>query len=212
MSNRDELTERQVRMLRMIREYTIENGYPPTIREIGARVGITSTSVVSHNVKSLQKKGYLTRDENVSRGLRLVEEDRVVSIPLLGTIAAGSPIPVAEDELASDDMEYISTCSELVPNPDQVYALRVKGHSMVDAMIADGDIVLVRHQTAAENGDTVVAWLPEDRETTLKSFFLEPSKGRVRLQPRNPNYEPIYKSVDQVEVQGRVIGVIRRFS
>ena len=209
MGDMSDLTERQRRMLEMIREFMAEYGYPPTVREIGADVGISSTSVVSHNVKTLQKKGYLRRDPNVSRGLQLVQDDPVVSIPLLGVIAAGQPIPVPDDDFPDTELDYYAIPTELIKNADNVFALRVRGDSMIDAMIADGDVVIVRNQQSAENGDTIVAWLKEEKETTLKSFYLEEGKRRVRLQPRNPLLEPIYCDPDNLEVQGKVIGVIR---
>lgn len=217
------LSDRQSRMLETIRDHVSEYGYPPTIREIGRAVGITSTSVVTYNLKSLERKGYLNRDSEVSRGLRLVGtrdgqgseafgalEGDTVSIPLLGVIAAGEPIPVPDNDSPHPALDYVTLAAGFVKNTESVYALRVQGDSMIEDLIADGDIVIVRHQETADNGSTVAAWLKGEKATTLKRFYLEEDKQRVRLQPRNPALEPIYVGPDDVEIQGKVIGVIRQ--
>ncbi|MBC7236552.1 MAG: transcriptional repressor LexA [Chloroflexi bacterium] len=223
MPDLSKLSERQRRMYHMIQEFIRENSYPPTVREIGEAVGISSTSVVMYNLKELERKGFITRERDVSRSIRLVEpeeeranreEQLVINIPFLGTIAAGEPIPVPDPDLA-DAGDYVSVPVDLVPARSaaagELYALRVKGDSMIDAYIDDGDIVIVRRQPTANNGDTVVAWLKEEKETTLKSFYLEPDRRRIRLQPRNPALAPIYCDPANVEIQGKVVGVIRRF-
>ena len=222
MGNKSNLTERQGQMLDMIRDFVLDNGYPPTIRQIGKSVDISSTSVVTYNLDALQRKGYLVRDRDVSRGLRIIEDQpdaenpSLLNIPFLGAIAAGQPIPIPENDFSQTDSEYVAVTSDLISRQGQantggLYALRVKGDSMIDALIGDGDIVIVHHQPSAENGDMIVAWLKEEKETTLKSFFLEADKQRVRLQPRNPTIEPIYCHPSNLEIQGKVIGVIRRF-
>ena len=219
------LSARQRRMLEVIREYTDEYGYPPTIREIGELVGISSTSVVSYNLTALQNKGYLSRDREISRGLRLmgeladdgstraVSEDldsEFVSIPILGAIAAGLPLPVPDSNAMLADAEVIRLARDMVGNPQGVYALQVRGDSMVDALINDGDIVIVRHQQTAENGDMVAAWIRDEKATTLKRFFWEANHTMVRLQPANPHMDPIYVHPRNLDIQGKVIGVIRR--
>lgn len=211
MGDKSDLSDRQRKVLAMIQDFVLEYGYPPTIRQIGQAASISSTSVVTYNLNVLQRKGYLTRDPDVSRGLRLVAGESVETVPFLGVIAAGQPIPIPDNDFVDADSEYIAVTSDIVKDTDNVYALRVSGTSMIDALIDDGDIVIVRHQNVAENGDTVVAWLPRDKETTLKSFYFEEKRRRVRLQPRNPLLEPIYRDPDEVEIQGKVIGVIRRF-
>jgi len=219
------LSERQIKVLDVIREYSDEYGYPPTIREIGELVGISSTSVVSYNLNALQNKGYLTRDRDISRGLRLVDStaDRevqssgidavlseFVSIPILGAIAAGSPLPVPESNEMLADAECIRVTRDMVGNTHEVYALQVRGDSMIDALINDGDIVIMRHQETAENGDMIAAWIKDEKATTLKRFYWESNRTMVRLQPANPLMDPIYVHPRNLDVQGRVIGVIRR--
>jgi repressor LexA len=213
MSDSADLSDRQKRLLETIREFTAENGYPPTIRQLGEAVGISSTSVVSYNLAILQRKGHLSRDREVSRGLRLSEEAELdtVHIPLLGAIAAGEPIPVPEGDFAQIEMEQIALTRDMVGSqPDKVYALQVRGYSMIDALINDGDLVIMRYQQEAENGDMVAAWLKDEKATTLKRFYWEKDRGRIRLQPANPTMEPIYVHPGNLEIQGKVIGVIRR--
>lgn len=223
MESQANLTERQRDMLDFIREYTDEYGYPPTMREIGDSVGISSTSVVSYNLNALERKGYLARDRDVSRGLRLVSEGasdqheevgsgEFLSIPLLGAIAAGEPLPVFDSNVSLADSDTISVSSEMVGNPRDVYALQVRGDSMIDALINDGDIVIMRHQQTAENGDMVAAWIKDEKATTLKRFYWEPGRKLVRLQPANPTMDPIYVHPRNLDIQGKVIGVIRRLS
>ena len=226
MREKLQLSERQTKILVMIREYTDEYGYPPTIREIGEGVGISSTSVVSYNLKVLERKHHLARGKDISRGLRLldrsVEENSSfnsgsyssssVSVPLLGVIAAGEPIPVPDNDFTPTDSDCLALTRDLVPDSDGVYALEVQGDSMIDALINDGDIVIMRHQRVAENGEMVAAWLKDEKATTLKRFYLEPEKGRVRLEPANPTMKPIYVDAENVEIQGKVIGVVRRLS
>ncbi len=228
MESQTRLSERQLKILEVIREYTDEFGYPPTIREIGDSVGISSTSVVSYNLNALERKGYLARDKDVSRGLRLMtegsphaglsqdEEDEYpsefLSIPLLGAIAAGEPLPVFDSNASLADGDTIRVSSDMVGNPRNVYALQVRGDSMIDALIHDGDIVIMRHQVTAENGDMVAAWVKDEKATTLKRFYWEPGRRMVRLQPANPTMEPIYVHPRNLDIQGKVIGVIRRLS
>jgi len=219
------LSPRQVNILRFLRDFGAEAGYPPTIRQIGAEVGISSTSVVSYNLKVLERKGYLERDPEVSRGLRLVRDEPsydpdhatahaapLLSVPLYGVIAAGEPIPVPDNDLPDSELERIALTSDILRETDGVYALRVRGDSMVDALINDGDIVVMRHQRTAENGDLVAAWLKDEEETTLKRYHLERDRGVVRLQPANPIMEPIYVDPRNLEIQGKVILVIRQLT
>lgn len=213
------MSDRQQRILKFLEQFTDENGYPPTIREIGKAVGISSTSVVNYNLEALQRLGHIYRDRTVSRGIRLVEPSSqpsllqnlsdLIKVPLLGRIAAGNPIPVPEN--AHDpDTDMVDVTKEMVSNPKDVYALKVQGQSMIDALINDGDIVIMRRTSTAENGDMVAAWLVDDEETTLKRFFHEGEQ--VRLQPENKTMQPIYVPSDRVEIQGRVVGVMRNLN
>jgi len=212
------LSERQNKILEFLKNFTLDNGYPPTIREIGKAVGITSTSVVNYNLDALQRGGYINRDRTVSRGIRLAESleglahqtIELVKIPVLGRIAAGAPIQVPEGAFDSET-DTIELTRDLLPtNTEDIYALKVQGTSMIDALINDGDIVVMRHTTTAQNGDMVAAWLVDREETTLKRFFHEGS--RVRLQPENQTMSPIYVDPAKVQVQGRVVTVIRQLN
>ena len=214
-----DLSERQKNILSFLEEFTRENEYPPTIREIGAAVGISSTSVVNYNLNVLEKKGHIARDKTVSRGLRLVggsasgaarPRSDVVSIPLLGRIAAGQPIPIPDSDLPPFGYETIELTRDIIGREENIYALQVKGNSMIDALIHDGDVVVMKHQEEAANGELVAVWLKDEKETTLKRFYLE--GGRVRLQLANPTMEPIYAHPSNVEIQGKVVLVIRQLN
>ena len=196
------LSERQRKILQFIKSFALDNGYPPTIREIGEAADISSTSVVNYNLNILQREGYLTRDRTVSRGIRLSEGLEglhawadVIHVPLLGRIAAGAPIPVPEDGFAGETIELTRA---IVPDSGHVYALQVRGNSMIDAFINDGDVVVMRHQQTAENGDMVAAWLVNEEETTLKRYYHE--GDRVRLQPENSQMQPIYVAPDNLQI------------
>lgn len=215
---RDKLSNRQQAILDFIRQFSEENGYPPTIRQIGENVGISSTSVVNYNLNRLEKEGYLARDLRVSRGLRLVETIRnavrsageVIRVPMAGYIFAAEPVPVPGDFSAFAPDEAIELTRDLLPDEKDIYALRVRGNSMIDAMVNDGDIVVMKKQEQARNGEMVAVWLKDREETTLKHFFLE--NGAVRLQPANPTMSAIYADPDNVEVQGKVVLVVRQLN
>ncbi len=209
---KDKLSERQKVMLGFIREFTEENGYPPTIRQIGEAANISSTSVVNYNLNKLEKAGYLTRDLRVSRGLRLVTEGprNLFKVPLVGYIFASEPVPVPGEASAFAPDEAIELTRDLLSDADDLFALRVRGNSMIDAMVNDGDIVVMKRQEQARNGEMVAVWLRDREETTLKRFYAE--NGRVRLQPANPSMGPIYADPDNVEVQGRVVLVVRQLN
>ncbi len=213
-----DLSARQDRMLRFIREFFADNSRPPTIREIGRAVGISSTSVVNYNLNILQDKGFIRRDREVSRGVKLVEravavqtaalEGSIVRVPLLGRIMAGEPVP-GPDSVPMGVEESIALTRDIIQEPGPIYALQVRGDSMIDALIHDGDIVIMKPQAEARNGDLVAAWLKAEKETTLKRFYWE-DKGKVRLQPANPTMKPIYVEASNLEIQGKVIAVIRQ--
>jgi repressor LexA len=208
-----ELSSRQEHILQFIERFTRERKLPPTIREIQSALNISSTSVVDYNLKVLEERDLIRRNKSISRGIELTTPvsfaDEFVSIPVLGRIAAGEPIPVPDNSFAPGGGESIEVNQSLLKGRiDDTYALRVRGHSMVDALIDDGDIVLLRHQDTAENGQTVAVWLKEEKETTLKKFYQE--GDRIRLQPANVTMEPIYTSSANVEIQGRLVAVIRQ--
>jgi len=206
------LSRRQQAILQFIERFLDENDYPPTIRDIQSELDISSTSVVDYNLKALEARGQIRRNSKISRGIELVNRGagrrNVVAIPVIGQIAAGLPIPVPGDLEGSDATESVELGSDLVPNSGRgLFALRVKGHSMVDALINDGDVVVLKQQETCENGETVAVWLKDERETTLKRFYLE--GDRVRLQPANVTMDPIFTPAENVEVQGRLVTVLR---
>ena len=215
----EQLSERQRKILRFISGYTNAHNYPPSIREIGDAAGISSTSVVNYNLNRLVFHGFLGRQRGVSRGLRLLKEfpGRVmaaavdgegpqVPIPLLGRIVASEPVPVPEEALVEDFIQV--PAAWLGPeDPAEIFALKVQGDSIIDAMIQDGDTVLLRRQQTANDGDLVAVWLLERDETTLKHFYAEGEQ--VRLQPAHPLMAPIYVDARQLLVQGKVLHVMR---
>ena len=208
------LSERQVRMLEFIRAYLEEHSYPPTIREIGKAVGIPSTSVVKYNLERLQEKGFIIRSGEVSRGLRLKDgpsfsnHHGLVDIPKLGLISAGQPIASFGQQDDPYAGEMLTLTVDMVRDPRDVYTLQVKGDSMIDGLVNDGDWVVIKHQNTAQPHDMIVAWIRDREETTLK--YYHPEGERVRLQPANPKYDPIYVRSDQLEIQGKVVAVVRQ--
>jgi repressor LexA len=206
-----QLSSKQKRMLSFLRRFRDERDYPPTVRDILKGCGISSTSVVDYNLKILEREGYIKRDREVSRGIELMGRDkrRLVPVPVIGNIAAGEPIPVpGSDTWKMEPLDTVEVSSEIVHGKGDVFALKVKGTSMIDALINDGDIVLMQQANTAEDGDMVAAWLKAEEETTLKKIYRE--RDRIRLQPANSAMEPIYAAPGNVEVQGKVVGVIRQ--
>jgi repressor LexA len=208
------LSPRQQMILDFIYKFMDEHQFPPTVRDIQAGCDISSTSVVDYNLHILQREGYLRRLPEVSRGIELLDGSRkgarrdVVRVPILGNIAAGEPLPIPSEETWRDqELESVELPPFLTKGKIDIYALRVKGFSMIDALIADGDLVLLEPIAQPENGDMVAAWLTDRQEVTLKRFYLEGNK--VRLQPENTTMEPIMVPANKVAVRGRVVGVVR---
>ena len=226
------LSPRHQKILSFIEAYQNEAGYPPSIREIGTQTQISSTSVVNYYLNQLEEMGFLERKSGVSRGINLLKTqssnviqnarktlsnlaDQLITIPLVGNIVAGEPMPVPASDFSYYDPDSgIDIARSLLPaseSEDQLYALRVHGDSMIDAMVNDGDIVVMKKVDRARNGEMVAVWLNDRDETTLKYFYLE--NGRIRLQPANPTMQPIYiNDPNTVEVQGKVVLVIRQIS
>lgn len=207
------------KILDFIRRFVADRGYPPSVRDIQEGVGISSTSVVKYNLNKLEKEGYIMQDKKVSRGIRLVKRARpqpaapppdVLRIPLLGRIAAGEPIPIPASDFNPMGDQAILLTRDILKEEEGLYALEVRGNSMIDALIYDGDVVVMKHTHEAHNGEMVAVWLKDKEETTLKRFYLE--KGQVRLQPANPTMPPIYVDPRNIEVQGKVMAVIRRLN
>jgi repressor LexA len=206
------LSARQEAILDFMRKFIDEHDYPPSIRDIQLGCGISSTSVVDYNLKALEKAGFIRRDREVSRAIELLDprrgrRPRTVPVPIIGTIAAGQPIPVPSPDNIDYDNVFDAT-EDLTKGKENVFALKVRGTSMIDALVNDGDIVILEQTNVADDGDMVAAWLKNENEATLKKFYRE--GDRVRLQPANTTMKPIYTSPDNVEIQGRVLATIGR--
>ena len=236
------LSERQRKILQFIVNFVGENEFPPTIREIGEQVGISSTSVVNYNLAKLEELGLISRRKEVSRGLALNWErlhalnpalaaslangngatppmpavkqnggteyamPSMMRIPMLGSIAAGQPIQVEARAPESAD-EFVELPEGVIKTRGPLFALRVKGDSMIDASVLNGDVVVLRQQETANDGEMVAAWIEGDEETTLKYLYRE---GRnVRLQPANPAFAPIIRPANKVRINGRVVYIVR---
>jgi len=236
---RKDLSERQVRVLGVLDSFQEKYGYPPSIRDICEKANISSTSMVNYYLDQLEDLGYIERDQGVSRGIRLVKPvsetansfeettrkvgetlrnlgqtvGELLQVPVLGRIVAGSPIPIPSSDFSYFDAEsMVDVASSLLPANEKgskLFALEVQGESMIDAMVYDGDIVIMKPANEARDGEMVAVWLKDRDETTLKYFYFE--KGRVRLQPANRTMQPIFiDDPSTVEVQGKVIMVIRQ--
>ena len=210
----DRLSQRQRRILEFIQQFMDEHQYPPTVRDIQNGCDVSSTSVVDYNLHKLQSMGYLRRQPEVSRGIELVGEGLrgskrdILSIPIMGSIAAGEPLYEPDaPSFADDSQETVDLPSAITGDRQNVFALRVKGTSMIDALVADGDLVLLEPASDASDGDMVAAWLKSSEETTLKRFYIE--GDMVRLQPENATMDPIMVPAKDVAVRGRVVGVVR---
>ncbi len=211
-----ELSPKQSKILDFIRTFIDQHDYPPSIRQIQESCDISSTSVVDYNLRALEKTGHIRRDREVSRAIEITDgagrRSRVVAVPIIGTIAAGQPIPVpsADTWEGYDRSETIEVTPNMLRNRSNVYALRVKGNSMIDALVNDGDIVLMQSANTAQNGEMVAAWLKSEQEATLKKFYRE--GDHVRLQPANETMSPIVTDAANVEIQGKVILTFRSLS
>jgi repressor LexA len=208
------LSSRQRHIIDFVNRFWLDRSYPPTVRDIVSGCGISSTSVVDYNLVILEREGYIRRHPGISRGIELVDQfparGRTVKVSVIGQIAAGEPIPVPTPDTwdVTDSSEILEVTEELTRGREGVFALRVKGLSMVDSLINDGDIVLMQSVNVVENGEMAAVWLKAEKEVTLKKVYREPK--RIRLQPSNSQMKPIFVEPDNVEIQGKVIGVIRQ--
>jgi repressor LexA len=196
------LSAKQQSILRFIRDFIREHDYPPSIRDIQEACSISSTSVVDYNLKALERLGHIRRDREVSRAIELVGRRKSMSVPVVGQIAAGIPIAVPDTFEHQEFEEDVDVPAEVAAGGN-VFALRVKGTSMIDALVNDGDIVVLESTSAWDDGDMVAAWIKSKEETTLKRIYHEGE--RIRLQPANTTMDPIYAAADDVEVQGKVV-------
>lgn len=226
------LSDRQKKILEVLEQFQDQNGYPPSIREICEEAEISSTSVVNYYLEQLEEMDYIERDRRVSRGVRLLKPlsevtgkvkeplqkaaqtiSDVLQIPVLGRIAAGELMPVPSSDFSFFDPDsLVDIPRSLLPareRTEELFALEVQGDSMIDAMVNDGDIVIMKPSQEARNGEMVAIWMNDRDETTLKYFYLE--NGKVRLQPANPTMEPIIIDDPSVlEIKGKVVMVIRQ--
>ena len=208
------LSDKQERILQFVNDFLDEHGYPPTVRDIQYGCDISSTSVVDYNLQILQREGHIKRSPDISRGIEVVGREKgallrmpePVRVQVLGAIAAGQPLPDLADR-SPDGMETIELPPALAPKGRDLYALRVRGQSMIDALVDDGDIVVVEPVKSVRNGEMVAAWLKDEQAATLKRVYRE--GNRIRLQPANSTMQPIYTAPDNLEVHGRVVTVIR---
>ena len=208
------LSSKQQRIIDFTRRFWVDNGYPPTVRDIVNGCRISSTSVVDYNLDILERAGHIRRHSGISRGIELLSRslspEHHLQVPVIGQIAAGEPIPVPAPDTwdTTAPAETLEVPANLIQGKSGVYALKVKGSSMVDALINDGDIILMQYVNVVENGETAAIWLKSEKEVTLKKVYREPT--RLRLQPANSQMQPIYTKPDNAEIQGRVIAVIRQ--
>lgn len=208
-----DLSPKQDQILEFLRTFIEDKDYPPSIRDIQEGCTISSTSVVDYNLRKLEEKGYIKRDREISRGIEVLgsrggRRARIIEIPVLGAIAAGQPIPVPTSERWGADAEdTVAVTEDMVRGRTNVFALRVKGTSMIEDLIDDGDIVFLEPARSANDGEKVAVWLKDRGEVTLKRIYRD--GDRVRLQPANSTMQPIYTSADNVEIQGRFISSFR---
>ena len=210
-----DLTERQERILEFFEDFLVEHDYPPTVRDIQRGCEISSTSVVSYNIDILKREGLIRKHDGVSRGLGLVSPRQqrnvqdTVAVPLVGSIAAGEPfpLPTAETWASAADLETIDLPQPIAGRAEGLYALNVRGESMIDALIADGDLVIMQQTNSVPNGEMAAVRIAPDDETTLKRIYAE--GPNVRLQPENSQMGPIIIEADKVEILSRVVAVWR---
>ncbi len=205
---------RRQRILSFLQKFYADNGIPPTVRDIQRACEISSTSVVDYNLEKLRESGYINRRHDVARGIEILDQEgepisNAPRVHIVGSIAAGNPIPAlsTEDSESSQEFDTVEVSPDLQRQHGQLFALRVNGMSMVDALIDDGDVVIIKPVTQVNNGEMVVAWLKQENEATLKKFYSE--GNQVRLQPANSMMDPIFCSADNVEVRGKVVSVVR---
>ncbi len=231
----DGLSKRHELILKFLAKFQEENGYSPSIREIGQSIGVKSTSLVDYYLKQLEDKGYISREQHISRSICLLKDitrnksvvdqvadgikdigkmvEELLTIPVMGRIVASEPIPMPTSDIGYYDSESsIDIARSLLPAKEKVedlFALEVQGDSMIDAMVNDGDIVVMKRTQQADNGEMVAVWLDDKDQTTLKYFFRE-NKG-IRLQPANPNMDPIIvENPASLRIMGKVVMVIRQ--
>ncbi|MBP1749764.1 MAG: transcriptional repressor, LexA family [Deltaproteobacteria bacterium] len=203
-------TNTREHILDFIRTFRRDNGYSPSVREVASHCGVKSPSVVQYHLEQLREAGLITKDKIRSRSIGVVgDEEGPAQVPLLGVIAAGQPINVPSREKPNaGDQRMIDVPRDIMRKGRQLFALQVRGNSMVDAMIADSDIVIMEQADSVNNGEVAACWLESEQEVTLKKIYYEKDQ-KIRLQPCNPYMLPMFHDADNVRVQGRVVAVIR---
>lgn len=207
----EELTEKQKKVLNYLRMYIEQHGYAPSMRDIAGACRLKAASVAQYYLDVLEKKGFISRIKGISRSIAFpaAPGKSLKPVPLLGTIAAGSPITAPDNDtwnMTPD--EIIEVSDDILRGRTNVFALKVRGTSMIDALVDDGDTVLLTQENSAEDGAMVAVWLQDRNEVTLKKIYRDGS--RIRLQPANQYMDPIYCNPQDIEIQGRVIGIIRK--
>jgi repressor LexA len=202
-------TNTRENILDFIKAFRQTKGYSPSVREVARHCGVKSPSVVQYHLNHLEQDGLITKDKDRSRSVGIVgEAEDVARIPLLGVIAAGQPIWVPPvDRWSAEAQKMIEVPRSIMRGKKDIYALLVRGNSMVDAMIGDGDTVIMEKADDIKNGDVVACWLEKEQEVTLKKIYFEDEK--LRLQPCNPYMLPMYHEKENVQVQGRLVAVLR---
>jgi len=237
MGRRSEgLSDRHIRIMEFLTGFQDERGYSPSIREIGKHINVESTSLVDYYLEQLRDEGYIERDKRVSRSIRVVKPiyrkesateritqavrttinsvSELLSVPIIGRIGASYPVPMPSTQTGSyfdaeSSVEIASSCLSRKEKSEDLFALEVAGVSMIDAMVNDGDIVIMKRAQIANNGEMVAVWLEDTDETTLKYFYKE--NGRIRLQPANPTMTPIIiDNPERVRIQGKVVMIVRQ--
>lgn len=205
------LSPKRKRILDFIASFVSRKGYAPSVRDIVNGCDISSASVAQYHLNVLKRQGYIHRDPEIPRSISISRvTQKVTAVPVLGTIAAGEPIPVPSEETwHSAALDTVDVPTDMLPKEVRAYALEVKGTSMIDALVDDGDVIVLDATATAEDGEMVAAWLTDRQEATLKRLYREP--GHIRLQPANQSMAPIYVDQESIQVQGRVIAVLRKY-
>ena len=208
-----ELTAKQDKILNFLKDFILEKDYPPSIRDIQTHCSISSTSVVDYNLKKLEEKGLIRRDKDISRGIEILGDNnirsRTVRVPLLGKIAAGKPINIPTESSTEDYTNVIELSRDQIGAKTDLFALQIKGNSMIDALIQDGDIIILERTNQFDNGDMVAVWIKSDNSTTFKRIYKLDNK--IKLEPMNKKMKSFYIDPSSFQVQGRFVTSIRHW-
>ena len=208
-----DLTAKQTKIFNFLKDFILEKDYPPSIRDIQNHCSISSTSVVDYNLKKLEEKGLIRRDKDISRGIEILGDNkmrsRTVRVPLLGKIAAGKPINIPTEGTTEDYTNVIELSRDQIGTKSDLFALQIKGNSMIDALIQDGDIIVLERTNQFDNGDMVAVWIDSDNSTTFKRIYKLDNK--IKLEPMNKKMKPFYIDPSSFQVQGRFVTSIRHW-